>query len=195
MAATDKRYFMNVNPAPYSQAVFLTQKIINNSFSLLWQLAQAEPAGDQKNPNKNPLKHFEYRNRAREFLEFDVGKPTVSLQVTTKDPMLYFKLRMTRGNVFLYLTNDPEDDSSIDWVIDNWVFAFSVKIGKTICIQLPNHYYSPSETERKQITKDSQEYKQYKERAGLPNSNFSLASLFIDSSCECSLPKIRPDPE
>lgn len=35
------------------------------------------------------------------------------------------------------------------------------------------------------ITKDSEEYKQFKERAGLPNSNFTLAVLFVDASCEC----------
>ena len=37
--------------------------------------------------------------------------------------------------------------------------------------------------DQKKISKDSDEYKKFKERAGLPESNFSLAQLFIDSSC------------
>ncbi|RHZ62474.1 uncharacterized protein CDV56_108562 [Aspergillus thermomutatus] len=142
MATTNDNYVETTSPAPYAQAIFLSQKMINNSFSLMWQLAQTEP-DDPDDPNKTPLKY---------------------LQVTTKDPMLYFRLRMTDGEVRLYLTDDPKDDSQINWDINNWVFAFSVTIA------------------RKQITKDSEEYREFKERAGLPNSNFSLAVLFIDAS-------------
>ena len=34
------------------------------------------------------------------------------------------------------------------------------------------------------ITRDSPEYAKFKERAGLAESNFSLAQLFIDASCK-----------
>jgi hypothetical protein len=36
----------------------------------------------------------------------------------------------------------------------------------------------------KSIDKNSDEYKQFKDRAGLPNWEFSLAQLFLDASCE-----------
>lgn len=137
MATTENSYASTVNPAPYSQAVFLSQKMINDSFSHMWQLAQNEP------DEKNPLRYFKYESRNGS-LEFDVGKPTVSLQVTTNDPMLFFKLRMTRGKVSLFLSPNPKDDTKLELEIDNWVFAFSVKIGKAIWITLPNHYHSPS---------------------------------------------------
>lgn len=90
----------------------------------MWDMAQLEDEED------NPLKYFSYTIRTGDKLQFKVGKPTISLQVTTQDPMLYFQLRMTEGEVLLYLTDDPEDDSSINWDIQNWVFSFSVTIGK-----------------------------------------------------------------
>lgn len=37
---------------------------------------------------------------------------------------------------------------------------------------------------RKEITKDSPEYAEFKDRAGLSESNFTLAQLFIDASCK-----------
>lgn len=40
-----------------------------------------------------------------------------------------------------------------------------------------------SHTDQKQIAKDSDEYRKFKDRAGLSESNFALAQLFIDSSC------------
>lgn len=152
MATTDNSYVNKLNPAPYSQAVFLTQKVINNSFSLMWQLAQTEPDGLDYS-KKNPLKWFDHHNRSGEFLKFQVGKPTVSLQITTKDPMLYVRLHMVEGEVFLYLTNDPEDNSSIKWEFKNWTFAFSVKIGKTVHIRLPNHYNSPGGQKESKLPK------------------------------------------
>ncbi|EIT81230.1 hypothetical protein AO1008_02874 [Aspergillus oryzae 100-8] len=166
MATTGDNFIDKTNPNPYAQAIFLSQKIINNGFSAMWDAAQREDDED------NPLKYFSYTVRGGDFLKFKVGRPTVSLQVTTEDPMLYFQLRMTEGEVLLYLTDDPDDDSKINWDIKNWIFAFSVTIA------------------RKEVTKDSKEYQEFKERAGLPNSNFTLAALFIDAS---STTKWEPD--
>lgn len=124
MATTGDNFIDKTNPNPYAQAIFLSQKIINNGFSAMWDAAQRE--GDED----NPLKYFSYTVRGGDFLKFKVGRPTVSLQVTTEDPMLYFQLRMTEGEVLLYLTDDPDDDSKINWDIKNWIFAFSVTIGR-----------------------------------------------------------------
>ena len=41
---------------------------------------------------------------------------------------------------------------------------------------------------RKEITKDGPEYKEFQERAGLPESDFSLAQLFIYTSCKSMKP-------
>ncbi|RFU77336.1 hypothetical protein TARUN_4888 [Trichoderma arundinaceum] len=158
-------YINSTDPTPFDQIIVISQKVINESFQNMWELAQLDDAA-------SPLKHFERSVRGGDYLKTDIGAPSVQLQVTTKDPMLYFMLRMTSGSLLLYLTNNPDDDSHIQWDIDNWVFAFSVTIS------------------RKYIDKNSAEYKQFKDRAGLPNWDFSLARLFIDAS---STTKWNPD--
>jgi len=90
----------------------------------MWELAQLDD-------EDSPLKHFKEKFRSGDYLETDIGVPSVQLQVTTKDPMLYFMLRMTSGKLWLYLTNDPDDDSHIEWPVNDWVFAFSVTICKS----------------------------------------------------------------
>ncbi|KAL2679393.1 hypothetical protein Neosp_010167 [[Neocosmospora] mangrovei] len=150
-------YVYSTDPNPFHQILVISQKTINDSFKNMWELAQLDD-------DDSPLKHFKEKFRSGDYLETDIGVPSVQLQVTTKDPMLYFMLRMTSGNLWLYLTNDPDDDSHIEWPVNDWVFAFSVTISK------------------KEITKDGPEYQEFKERAGLPESNFSLAQLFIDAS-------------
>ncbi|KAL5592277.1 hypothetical protein FOBRF1_013303 [Fusarium oxysporum] len=157
-------YISSTDPNPFHQLIVLSQKTINDAFKNMWSLAQLD--------DESPLTHFKEKLRSGDYLDTDIGIPSVQLQVTTKDPMLYFMLRMTSGTLFLYLTEDPDNDSHIEWPINDWVFAFSVTLA------------------RKEITKDSDEYKKFKDRAGLPNSTFSLAKLFIDAS---STTKWDPD--
>ncbi|KAE8419608.1 hypothetical protein BDV36DRAFT_307579 [Aspergillus pseudocaelatus] len=166
MATISDHFVEKTDPAPYGQAIFLSQKSINNGFSALWEAAQDIPDDqDNPDPNQNPLKYFSVPSRTQEYFKFNTGKPEVRLQVTKNgDPMLYFRLRTDKGGLWVFTTDDPNDDTHIDWDIAGFVFAFSVRIG------------------RKEITKDSQEYKDFKDRAGLPNSNFTLAMLFIDAS-------------
>ena len=115
--------FINLtDPAPFDQLIVLSQRTINDSFKNMWELAQLD--------DDSPLKHFKEKFRSGDYLDTTIGVPSVQLQVTTKDPMLYFKLRMTKGELFLYLTNDESNDSHIKWDVKDWVFAFSV----TICM-------------------------------------------------------------
>lgn len=124
MASTkDYTYISKTNPDPYAQIIVLSQNVINDSFENMWHLAQLD--------DDSPLKHFKQSFRSGDKLESDIGIPSVQLQVTTKDPMLYFMLRMSDGSLFLYLSEDENDDSHIDWAIKDWVFAFSVTIGKS----------------------------------------------------------------
>ncbi|KAL6901483.1 hypothetical protein GGI43DRAFT_433629 [Trichoderma evansii] len=150
-------YINSTDPTPFDQIIVVTQKVINASFQNMWELAQLD---DQD----SPLKHFEESMRGGDYLKVDIGAPSVQLQTTTSDPMLYFMLKMTSGSVLLYLSSNPNDDSNINWEINDWTFAFSVKIAN------------------KSIDKNSAEYQQFKDRAGLPNWEFSLAQLFLDAS-------------
>lgn len=174
-------YINSTDPNPFDQIIVVTQKVINASFENMWELAQVDDAD-------SPLKHFEESMRGGDYLKVDIGAPSVQLQTTTSDPMLYFMLKMTSGSVLLYLTNDSNNDSHVTWDVNDWVFAFSVKIGAASsfwdnCDALNTDLYLAS----KSIDKDSDEYKQFKDRAGLPNWEFSLAQLFLDASCEFAL--------
>lgn len=117
-------YINSTDSSPWDQMIVLSQKVINDSFQNMWEKAQLD--GD------SPLSHYERTNRSQEYLKFDVGAPTVELQVVPKDQLLFFKLHMKSGSCFIYLSEDPNDDRSIDWQINDWVFAFSVSIGKCI---------------------------------------------------------------
>ena len=107
------------DPEPYEQIIVLSQKMVNAAFNNMWMLADP----------KSPLLHLSQTNRSQEFIETDLGPPKVELQVTTQDPQLYYLLKMTKGNLKIFTTRDPNDDTAIEWQIKDWVFAFSVKIG------------------------------------------------------------------
>lgn len=113
-------YITSTDPNPYSQIIVLSQKVINDAFGRMWQVAQLDP--------DSPLMHIDQSNRGGDSLKSSTGAPSVQLQVTGKDPMLYYMLRLTKGELFLYLTTDPNNDSHIEWEIEDWVFAFSVTI-------------------------------------------------------------------
>ncbi|KAL7934281.1 hypothetical protein V8C35DRAFT_280034 [Trichoderma chlorosporum] len=150
-------YINSTDANPWDQMIILSQKVINESFQNMWEVAQLDEAA-------SPLKHFERVTRAGEYLKFDVGAPSVQLQTVPKDELLYFMLKMTGGSCFIYLSDDQNDTSHIEWEINDWVFAFSVDIAQ------------------KTVEKESQEYKDFQSRSGLLNWDFSLARLFIDTS-------------
>ncbi|KAL7910308.1 hypothetical protein GGI35DRAFT_479170 [Trichoderma velutinum] len=150
-------YINSTDASPWDQMIVISQKVINESFKNMWEVAQLDDA-------TSPLKHYERTTRAGEYLKFDVGVPSVELQTVPKDQLLYFMLRMTGGSCFIYLSDNQDDDSHINWQINDWVFAFSVSIAQ------------------KTVEKESQEYQDFKNRSGLLNWDFSLARLFIDTS-------------
>ncbi|KAL7948583.1 hypothetical protein V8C42DRAFT_314890 [Trichoderma barbatum] len=158
-------YINSTDANPWDQMIVLSQKVINDSFQNMWQLAQLDDAA-------SPLKHFERVTRGGEYLKMDIGVPSVQLQTIPKDQLLYFMLRMSSGSCFIYLSEDANDDSHIDWEINDWVFAFSVSIAT------------------RDVAKDSAEYQDFKNRSGLLNWDFSLARLFIDAS---STTKFAPE--
>ncbi|KAL1967188.1 hypothetical protein VTN77DRAFT_3479 [Rasamsonia byssochlamydoides] len=154
MSAAFTSSFVNkTNPDPYQQIIVLSQAMINDAFKNMWLIADDD----------SPIRHFKRKTRSGS-IDVTLGQPRVQLQVTTVDPQLYFMLSMTSGSLHLYVSDDPEDDSTKDWEIDNWVFAFSVKIAQKI------------------LKKSDLGYKDYMSRTGLPEGDFSLAQLHIDSS-------------
>ncbi|XXH03861.1 hypothetical protein Hte_010267 [Hypoxylon texense] len=157
MAFPQGTYVYRTNPDPYDQIIVLSQKVINAGFKTMWQLAQAE--------DDSPLKHF-YKSIHGQYIDSDVGIPSIKLHVGSKEPMLYFLLSLTKGKFSVY--ESDESDVTVDWDIKDWVLAFNVTINQ------------------KQVAKDSEEYKRFKDRASLPESDFSLAQLFIDSSSSTS---------
>lgn len=120
-------YIDSTDANPWDQMIILSQKVINESFDNMWQLAQLDDG-------TSPLKYFERITRTQEYIKADIGVPSVQLQTIPKNELLYFMLRMTSGSCFIYLSDDSSDDSHIDWQINDWVFAFSV----TICKPLPS---------------------------------------------------------
>ncbi|PYH40188.1 uncharacterized protein BP01DRAFT_370097 [Aspergillus saccharolyticus JOP 1030-1] len=153
MSSSQDSFIANTSPDPYDQIIVLSQKVINAGFNSMWKLAQGD--------DESPLTHF-HKSIHGESIDATVGPPSVQLHVESHEPMLYFLLALKTGTIILY--KSQESDDTISLAVNNWVLAFNVVINQ------------------KKITKDSDEYKQFKERAGLPESNFSLAQLFIDSS-------------
>ncbi|KAF7166596.1 hypothetical protein CNMCM5623_000191 [Aspergillus felis] len=153
MTFSQDNFIAKTNPDPYDQIIVLSQKVINAGFKNMWKLAQGD--------DDSPLTHFK-KSIHGEYIEADVGIPSVNLHVESREPMLYFLLALTNGELAVYESDDS--DKLFKWDIKDWVLAFNVVINQ------------------KKITKDSEEYKKFKERAGLPESNFSLAQLFIDAS-------------
>ncbi|EAL86528.2 hypothetical protein AFUA_3G02430 [Aspergillus fumigatus Af293] len=161
MASSQDNFVSKTNPDPYDQIIVLSQKVINAGFKNMWKLAQGD--------DDSPLTHFK-KSIHGEYIEADVGIPSVKLHVESREPMLYFLLALKNGEMAVYESDDS--DTLFKWDIKDWVLAFNVVINQ------------------KKITKDSEEYRKFKERAGLPESNFSLAQLFIDAS---SSTKFNPD--
>lgn len=116
------------DPSPYAQVIVLAQSMINDAFQNMWILADDD----------SPMKHFKKASRGGDSLDVYLGAPNVSLQVTTRDPELYYYLVMNSGKVKLYLSDDPDDDSNVEWPVNNWVFAFSVKISKCLLVEVLN---------------------------------------------------------
>ena len=107
------------NPEPYEQIIVLSQKMINEAFHNMWTLADHD----------SPLHHFEYEERSGEYIKTDLGPPKVQLHVTTQQTQLYYLLAMNKGSLKIYTTKVKKDNDHIEWVIKDWVVAFSVTIG------------------------------------------------------------------
>ncbi|KAF4294669.1 hypothetical protein CNMCM8686_002446 [Aspergillus fumigatus] len=178
MASSQDNFVSKTNPDPYDQIIVLSQKVINAGFKNMWKLAQGD--------DDSPLTHFK-KSIHGEYIEADVGIPSVKLHVESREPMLYFLLALKNGEMAVYESDDS--DTLFKWDIKDWVLAFNVVISKCngcpstgrSMEPAPNHPSLPL-LDQKKITKDSEEYRKFKERAGLPESNFSLAQLFIDAS-------------
>lgn len=161
----DDGYIKLTDPNPYHQVIVVSQKVINNGFKNMWNLAKM-------NPDPSPLKHFKQSSHG-ESLESDIGIPSVRLQVTSTDPMLYFMLSLKEGKLILFKSEDGDD--TFQWDIKDWTFAFSVAIS------------------HKKIEEGTAEYNEFQQRSGLPNSVFSLAQLFIDTSSSTKWDKKHSD--
>lgn len=75
----------------------------------------------------SPLTHFK-KSTHGEYIDSDVGAPSVALHVESKDPMLFFLLSLTKGKLAVYENDESED--LLEWDIKDWVLAFNVTIGK-----------------------------------------------------------------
>ncbi|KAI1490629.1 hypothetical protein F5X96DRAFT_669502 [Biscogniauxia mediterranea] len=153
MTSFQDSYVTDTSPYPYDQIIVLSQKVINAGFKNMWKIAQGD--------DDSPLKHFKKTSHG-EYIDSDVGVPSVKVHVESRGPILYFLLSLTRGELVVYENDDS--DNLLKFDIKDWILAFNVYINQ------------------KKITKDSDKYKEFKKRAGLPESNFSLVQLFIDSS-------------
>lgn len=109
----------DTSPAPYHQIIVLSQKVINAGFKNMWKIAQGD--------DDSPLKHFKKIFHG-EYIDSDVGAPSVELHVESHEPMLYFLLSLTKGELAVYKSDTSED--LFTWDIKNWVLAFNVVIGK-----------------------------------------------------------------
>ncbi|RAL09111.1 uncharacterized protein BO97DRAFT_459555 [Aspergillus homomorphus CBS 101889] len=158
MASPRDGYVSDTSPKPYDQIIVLSQKVINNGFKNMWKIAQDDP--------DSPLNYFEKTMHGEEIKAY-IGVPSVRLHVESRLPMLYFKLAFTKGTLKVYESDDSEE--MIDFDVKDWVLVFNVDINQKL------------------LSKDSDEYKQFKHRAGLSESNFSLAQLYVDASASTQL--------
>lgn len=119
MSSSQDTYVSNTSPLPYHQIIVLSQKVINAGFKNMWKLAQ----GDLD----TPLKHFK-KTIHGEYIDSDVGVPSVEIHVESREPMLYFLLSLTKGKLAVY-SSDTSDDL-LKWDIKDWVLAFNVVISE-----------------------------------------------------------------
>jgi hypothetical protein len=154
MSTSFNSSFVNkTNPSPYGQIIVLSQGMINRAFKQMWKLADDD----------SPLKTFT-KNLRDGSMDVKLKAPSVHIHVTTPDPLLYFLMSMKSGSLTLYTSEDADDNTTKTWDVTDWIFAFSVTIAQ------------------KKIDKNSTEYSDVMSQMGLPEEDFSLAQLYIDSS-------------
>jgi hypothetical protein len=190
-AAYTQSLIGKTNPSPYGQAVFLSQTMINAALANMWSLA-----GDS-----SPLKTFKRRIRGCGTIDVKLKEPVVQLQATTVDPQLYLLLSFKSGTLELYTSDDNdvedgdegdgEDDATKTWDTKDWVFGFSVKISTYPIPPPPSSTLSRKLTAfflvaRKMVDKSSPAFKNAVTQAGLSEGAFSLAQLYLDSTCTLS---------
>lgn len=112
-------YVSDTSPLPYHQIIVLSQKVINAGFKNMWKIAQGD--------DDSPLKHIKQSIHG-EYIDSDVGAPSVQLHVESREPMMYFLLSLTKGELAVYESDESED--LFKWDIKDWVLAFNVDISK-----------------------------------------------------------------
>ncbi|KAI1177489.1 hypothetical protein F4777DRAFT_207732 [Nemania sp. FL0916] len=144
------------DPGPYGQAIFLSQKMINEAFDDMWYFT----------PEDDPPPLREYKE---DFfsgsVDMQLNAPTVKLMVTTKqDPQLYFMLNIKSGKITIYTGKSPKDPKPKDFDVAGWTFGFAVKIA------------------RKEVKKDDPKFSAAVTSAGFSPDVYSLAQLYLDIS-------------
>lgn len=110
-----------VAPDPYQQAIFLSQKTINQAFRNMWELA--DPA--------SPIRYVKVQDRAGNTLTASLKPPTVLINVADNNNfMAYLQWNFDQGQMKLFTSANPSDPTIKTFDVSNWVYAFGSDIGK-----------------------------------------------------------------
>ena len=125
----------STDPGPWDQIIVLSQEVINDSFKQMWKLAQLD--------DSSPMCHYTKRTRLGD-IDIYPGPPKVQLQVTKKDPMLFFQLPVERGCLDIFVSDDLENPERKLVNAANTTWVFPVNIGMlnqvSISLWLPARY-------------------------------------------------------
>jgi len=106
------------SPSPYDQALFLSQKIVNDGFNNMWLLA--DPT--------SPMRSVSIKTRDGSNITGILNAPTVIVNVVDFTAMLYFQWNFKSGSMTLYTTDDPNNPSTVTFKVDNWTVAFTTSL-------------------------------------------------------------------
>jgi hypothetical protein len=109
--------------APYDQAIFLSQKIINDAFANMWALA--DPT--------SPIRSIDIKTRDGQSITAQLKAPTVIVNVVDYSYMLYFQWNFASGAMTLYTTDNPNDPTTITFDVSNWTVAFGTSLSMHSC--------------------------------------------------------------
>jgi len=108
------------SPVPYDQAIFLSQKTINDAFYNMWLLA--DPT--------SPVRSINIKTRDGETLQGALNAPTVIVNVVDFSYMLYFQWNFKSGQMSLFTTDNPNDPTMKTFDVTNWIVAFGTSLSK-----------------------------------------------------------------
>ena len=117
--------FMNslinkANPSPYDQAIFLSEKTMNEGFANMWVFAE---------PN-SPIRYCNIEARDGQYLRATLKAPTVIINVINNAPTLYFQWNFDKGVMGLYQHITDPNPTEID--VTNWIVAFATTLSRMI---------------------------------------------------------------